>query len=274
MSWFSFGSDTKDVLAEIDAMEVQDRIDNGGDAMTMQVGNTIINNYYCSSQKRGSPHLLSDEEVESFKDWDYNEDDIVYYNELSDEEKEIWGSHDNWISRTPSKDYIENNVEIMAEYGSYKNYNKGVKIEDKITRGSFFGLLPPSRKAINEAKTANDARAKLREIEETKRTEMAKQFKIKSEKDIKKDGERFSNQTDADILAKTMREFGKNTEKQTETMEELLATFQHLANGLNSEPSKKVDVAQLSSSIANDLMKQFNDSISLSPQYIETEIVM
>ena len=267
MSWFNFGSNVSDVksnLQEIKSLSIQNRIDGDRELKDVTQYAKVINNYFSETPKKDVP--LKKEEESYYGEFGVDEDDIT---NMTDEDWAKYGSHDNWISGTISKEYFNATPELVAVHGTLKNYEKGVTIEHKAKK-SFFGLTSSIKKEI---KLANNARAMLREEDIRIRTEQAERFKRKTEDNMRKEAERIQKATDATNRSKSMMDMARkereeNTRLHEEKNSNLLNDIKSLMAGM-AQPKQLSEKAIVDNVVA-ELMARVN-----RPQdgYIEARVL-
>jgi len=161
--------DIKHQLQSISTREIQDRID--GD---IHQEATTINNYFGGSCGRGSrdeyEYIDMSQTTEEERKYFIGEshavpvgihsvgNKIYDFGGESDEDWEIGGVDIN--KKTPTVEDFDSNLELVAQYGTFKNYKKGITIEERVAKKSFFTPLSTIRK---EVEASNRARKVLRE---------------------------------------------------------------------------------------------------------------
>ena len=158
--------DIKQQLQSISTREIQDRID--GD---IHQEATTINNYFGGSCGRGSRDeyeyidmsQATEDEKKHFIGDSYSTPVGIHpvggkiYDFGNDEDLEV--GVDINKKTTPIEEF-NNNLELVAEYGTYKNYKKGITIEERVAKRSFFTRLSTIKK---EVEVSNRAKRVLRE---------------------------------------------------------------------------------------------------------------
>jgi len=158
--------DIKQQLQSISTREIQDRID--GD---IHQEATTINNYFGGSCGRGSRDeyeyidmsQATEEEKKHFIGDSYSTP--VGIHPIGDKIIDFGNDDDLVIGvdinkKTTPIEEFNNNLELVAEYGTFKNYKKGITIEERVAKRGFFTRLSTLKK---EVEASNRAKKVLRE---------------------------------------------------------------------------------------------------------------
>jgi len=300
MSFFtifrSHADNIKRELESITPVEVQNRID--GERGDIYQQGDVINNYFGCPNKGKSSSIspvidissLSDKEKSEILGYDakgaigWHEVNGQRYNldedgempdvlDMTDKDWEIYGSYDNWAYGIIPKEYFNKNDELIAEYGSYKNFIKNEPIESKIKK---VGLFTSKRKLKKEALEANKARARLRKVAEENRLKETERFKNKSEKEMLDEAMTINKKTESSAILKAMKEMNKRSKKQSKIQESFLEEIKRLNETLEQTKAKAPQLT--TSSVVNGIMSEFekmqrNFIKQKEPVYIDTKVI-
>jgi len=219
--------DIKQQLQSISTREVQDRID----------GDVTINNYYGCCKNRSTREeydyidmsQATDDEKKSFTGDRYSTpvglhpigNKIIDFG--NDEDLEI--GVDINKKTTPIEEF-NNNLELVAEYGTFKNYKKGITIEERVSKRGFFTRLSTLKK---EVEVSNRAKRALRE----KLQEATKPFINNS----------TIKATEAKNVADGMRIFNERNLEVARGSQDILSEIKDLLGDLVSKQPTSQDIA-------------------------------
>jgi len=248
--------DIKQQLQSISTREVQDRID----------GDITINNYYgCCKNKTSRDEYEYIDMSQATKDekkhfignscsipvgvhpvgnkiYDFgNDDDLVVGVDIN--KKTI-----------PDEDF-SNNLELVAQYGTFKNYKKGITIEERVAKRGFFTRLSTLKK---EVKVSNRAKKVLRE----KLQEATKPFI--NESNIKA--------TEAKNVADGMRIFNERNLEVAKDSQDILSEIKDLLGDLVNKQPTSQDIADSLVSKIYTPQPQLTKQKSLY-DYVDVEIL-
>jgi len=224
--------DIKHQLQSISTREIQDKID--GD---IHQEATTINNYFGGSCGRGSR-----DEYEYIDMSQISEDEKKHFigdscstpvgvHQIGSKIYDFGNDEDLAIGvdinkKTTPVEEFDNNLELVAEYGTYKNYKKGITIEERVAKRGFFTLLSTLKK---EVEVSNRAKRALRK----KLQEATKPFI--NESNIKA--------TEAKNVAYGMRIFNERNLEVAQGSQDILSEIKDLLGDLVNKQPTSQDVA-------------------------------
>ena len=248
--------DIKQQLQSISTREIQDKID----------GDITINNYYgCCKNKTSRDEYEYIDMSQATKDekkhfignscsipvgvhpvgnkiYDFgNDDDLVVGVDIN--KKTI-----------PDEDF-SNNLELVAQYGTFKNYKKGITIEERVAKRGFFTRLSTLKK---EVEVSNRAKKVLRE----KLQEATKPFI--NESNIKA--------TEAKNVADGMRIFNERNLEVAKDSQDILSEIKDLLGDLVNKQPTSQDIADSLVSKIYTPQPQLTKQKSLY-DYVDVEIL-